>query len=118
MVRVTNAVASLKRKRRLFKRAKGYWGDRKNHQRLTECAVDRALAYNYKHRKIRKREMRSLWIQRISIATKLHGISYSKFIFAMKKLGSDLDRKMLSEMAIHDPASFAAVVENAKKALA
>lgn len=117
MVRITNAVASHRRKKRIFKRAKGFVGDRKNHLRLTSDAVMRAMAYNYRHRKIRKREFRSLWITRISAAAKIHGISYSKLIFGLKKLRCELDRKMLAEMAIHDPSGFAAVVENAKGAL-
>lgn len=118
MVRVTNAVASHRRKKRLFKLAKGFVGDRKNHLRLTSDAVLRALAYNYRHRKIKKREFRSLWITRVSAAAKINGISYSKFIFGLKKAGCELNRKILAEMAIHDPVSFAAVVSHAKGALA
>lgn len=118
MVRATNAVASHRRKKRLFKLAKGFVGDRKNHLRLTSDAVMRALAYNYRHRKLRKREFRSLWIARISAAAKINGISYSKFIFGLKQARCELDRKILSEMAIHDPQGFAAVVGQAKAALA
>lgn len=117
MVRVTNAVASHRRKKRMLKRAKGFVGDRKNHLRMTQEAVMRALAYNYRHRKLKKREFRSLWIQRLSAASKMHGISYSKFINGLLKSGCELNRKVLSEMAIRDPASFAAVVEHAKAAL-
>lgn len=118
MVRATNAVASHRRKKRLFKLAKGFVGDRKNHLRLTSDAVMRALAYNYRHRKLRKREFRSLWITRISAAAKIHGISYSKFIHGLNRAKCELDRKILSEMAIHDPKGFAAVVNSAKAALA
>jgi large subunit ribosomal protein L20 len=117
MVRITNAVASHRRKKRVLKRAKGFVGDRKNHLRLTQEAVMRALAYNYRHRKLRKRDFRSLWIQRISAAAKIHGISYSKFIFGLKKARCELDRKVLADMAIRDPSSFAAVVSRAKEAL-
>lgn len=117
MVRVTNAVASHRRKKRMFKRAKGFVGDRKNHLRLSSESVMRALAYNYRHRKIKKREFRSLWIQRIGAASKIHGISYSKFIHGLQKAGCELNRKMLAEMAIRDPNSFAAVVERAKEVL-
>jgi len=117
MVRVTNAVASHRRKKRMLKRAKGFVGDRKNHLRLTSESVMRALAYNYKHRKLKKREFRSLWIQRISAASKINGLSYSKFINGLLKAGCELNRKMLSEMAISDPASFSAVVKQAKAAL-
>lgn len=118
MVRVTNSVASHRRKKRMLKRAKGFVGDRKNHLRLTSESVMRALAYNYKHRKLKKREFRSLWIQRISAASKIHGISYSKFIHGLLKAGCELNRKMLADMAIRDPSSFAAVVNRAKEVLA
>lgn len=118
MVRITNSVASHRRKKRMLKQAKGFVGDRKNHLRLTSDAVLRAMAYNYRHRKERKREFRSLWIVRIGAAAKINGISYSKFICGLKKAKCDLDRKVLAEMAIHDPASFAAVASHAKQALA
>jgi large subunit ribosomal protein L20 len=118
MVRVTNAVASHRRKKRLLKQAKGFVGDRKNHLRLTSDAVLKAMAYNYRHRKERKREFRSLWIMRIGAAAKINGISYSKFICGLKKAKCELDRKVLSEMAIRDPSSFAAVAGRAKQALA
>lgn len=118
MVRVTNAVASHRRKKRLLKQAKGFVGDRKNHLRLTSDAVLRAMAYNYRHRKERKRDFRSLWIVRIGAAAKINGISYSKFICGLKKAKCELDRKVLAEMAIRDPSSFAAVASRAKQALA
>lgn len=118
MVRVTNAVASHRRKKRLFKLAKGFFGDRKNHLRLTSDAVLRALAYNYRHRKIKKREFRSLWITRIAAAAKINGISYSKFIHGLHRAGCELNRKMMAEIAIHDPVSFTAIVSRAKEALA
>lgn len=118
MVRVTNAVASHRRKKRMLRRAKGFVGDRKNHQRLTQEAVMRAMAYNYRHRKEKKREFRSLWIVRISAAAKIHGISYSKLIFGLQKAGCQLDRKVLSDLAIRDPNAFAAVVQSAKEAIA
>ncbi|MDF2550606.1 MAG: ribosomal protein [Chlamydiales bacterium] len=118
MVRVTNAVASHRRKKRMLRRAKGFWGDRKNHLKMTKEAVMRALAYNYRHRKQKKRDFRSLWVVRLGVAAKIHGISYSKFIHGLKKAGCDLNRKMLSEMAIRDPQGFAAVIDRAKAALA
>lgn len=117
MVRATNAVASHRRKKRLYKLAKGFVGDRKNHLRLTSGAVMRALAYNYRHRKLRKREFRSLWITRISAAAKINGMSYSKFIHGLKQAKCELDRKVLADMAIRDPNSFAAIVGFAKQAL-
>lgn len=118
MVRVTNSVASHRRKKRLLKQAKGFVGDRRNHLRLTKDAVLRALAYNYRHRKERKRDFRSLWIVRIGAAAKINGISYSKFICGLKRAKCELDRKVLAEMAIRDPISFAAVAGRAKEALA
>ena len=118
MVRITNSVASHRRKKRLFKLAKGFVGDRKNHLRLTSSSVLRALASNYADRKLRKRDFRSLWIMRIGAAAKIHGISYSKFIYGLKKARCELDRKILADMAIRDPSSFAAVVSCAKEALA
>lgn len=118
MVRVTNAVASRRRKKRIRKRAKGFSGDRKNHLRLTSEAVLRALAYNYRDRKHRKREFRGLWITRIGIAARIHGISYNKFMHGLKQAGCELNRKVLAEMAITDPSSFATVVGRAKEALA
>jgi large subunit ribosomal protein L20 len=118
MVRVTNSVASHKRKKRIRKLAKGFVGDRRNHLRQTSDAVSRAMSYNYRHRKQRKSEFRGIWIARISAASKMNGISYSRFIQGLQKAGCDLNRKMLSELAIHDPNSFAVVAERAKAALA
>lgn len=118
MVRVTNAVASHRRKKRIYKLAKGFVGDRKNHLRLTSGAVMRAMAYNYKHRKLKKRDFRSLWIMRINAAAKINGISYSKFIYGLKKAGCELNRKILADLAISDPTSFSAIVGCAKQALA
>lgn len=118
MVRITNAVATHRRKKRLHKRAKGFRGDRKNHLRLTITAVLRALAFNYEHRKQNKRNFRSLWIQRIGAAAKINGISYSKFMHGLKLAQCELDRKVLADMAVRDPVAFASVVERAKEALA
>lgn len=118
MVRATNAVASHRRKKRLFKLAKGFVGDRKNHLRLTSGAVMRAMAYNYIHRKQKKRDFRSLWIMRLNAAARINGISYSKFIYGLKKAGCELNRKVLADLAIRDPNSFAAVVTCVKSALA
>ena len=117
MVRVTNAVASRRRRKRIFKRAKGFVGDRKNHLRLTTDAVMRAMAFNYRHRKHNKRNFRSLWVIRINAAAKMHGISYSRMIDGLKKAQCDIDRKMLADMAINDPDGFRAVAEVAKSAL-
>lgn len=118
MVRVTNAVARNRSRKRLMKRAKGFVGDRKNHKRLTLDAVLSALAFNYRHRKQRKRDFRKLWITRIGVAAKINGLSYSKLVDGLKKAGCSLNRKMLSDMAIRDPNSFSAVAGAAKQALA
>lgn len=117
MVRVTNAPASKRSRKRLLKRAKGFWGDRKNHVRQSSNAVMSALAFNYRHRKLKKTDFRQLWITRIGVGAKISGLSYSRLINGLKRAGCELNRKMLSEMAIHDPMSFKAVVEEAKKAL-
>ena len=117
MVRVTCALASHRRKKRLRKLAKGFVGDRKNHLRLTSDAVMSALAYNYKHRKKRKSDFRSLWIMRLNAAARINGISYSKFIYGLKKARCELNRKVLADLAISDPTGFAAIVGYAKEAL-
>jgi len=118
MVRATNAVYSNRKRKRLLKQAKGFVGDRKNHRRQSSNAVLQAMAYNYRGRKQRKRDFRSLWINRLGVGANLHGISYSKFIFGLKKAECLINRKMLTEMAINDPAGFAAVAGRVKEALA
>jgi large subunit ribosomal protein L20 len=118
MVRATNSVASHRRKKRILKKAKGFFGDRKNHLRMTKEAVMRAMAYSYRHRKEKKRNFRCLWITRIGAAAKIHGISYSKLIHGLQKAGCALDRKILADMAVRDPEGFAAVVTRAKQAIA
>lgn len=117
MVRVTNAVASKRSRKRLFKRAKGFVGDRKNHLRLTKDAVLSADAFNYRHRKLKKREFRSLWITRISAGAKINGISYSKLVHGMVLANCKINRKRLAEMAESDPTGFAAIANAAKLAL-
>ena len=118
MVRATNAVYSNHKRKKLLKQAKGFVGDRKNHKRLTSNSVLQAMAFNYRGRKQCKRDFRSLWINRISVGARVNGISYSKLIAGLKKVGNELNRKVLSEMAIHDPVGFAAVATQAKSALA
>lgn len=118
MTRVTCATSSRRRRKRMLKRAKGFFGDRKNHVRQSANAVMSALSFNYRHRKQKKREFRSLWISRVGVAAKVNGISYSKLIQGLRKAGVDLNRKMLAEMAVHDPESFKMIAEKAKGALA
>lgn len=117
MVRSTNAVAARARSKKLLKRCKGFYGDRKNHLKLSKDALMTALSNSYKHRKLRKRDFRSLWISRIGVAAKIHGLSYSKLICGLKKQGCLVNRKWLSEMAIQDPVGFQAVVTSAKQGL-
>lgn len=118
MTRVTNSVASRKRTKKLLKRCKGFYGDRKNHLKLSKDALMSALAFNYKHRKLRKRDFRSLWITRIGVAAKINGLSYSRLINGLKKIGCEMNRKVLAELAIRDPGAFTAVVGTAKQGLA
>jgi len=118
MVRITNSVASRRRTKKLLKRCKGFYGDRKNHLKLSRDALMSALAFNYKHRKLRKRDFKILWIQRISAASKINGLSYSKFIGGLTKMGCEINRKWLSELAIHDAPAFGQIAEKAKLALA
>lgn len=118
MTRASNAVARHRKRKRLMKLAKGFVGDRKNHIRLTKDAVMKALAFSTRHRKMRKRDFRRLWITRIGVGAKINGLSYSKMIHGLQKSGCSLNRKVLSEMAIRDPESFAVIAEEAKKALA
>lgn len=117
MVRVTNAPASNRRKKRLRKLAKGYWGDRKNHLRITKNAVMQAMATSTRHRKLKKRDFRSLWIQRLSVAAKINGLSYSRLIDGLHAANCSLNRKVLSQMAIFDSVGFALVAELAKSTL-
>lgn len=118
MTRSTSAVSTRRRKKRLFKLAKGFIGDRKNHVRLTKGAVLSATTFRYVHRKLKKREFRRLWITRINAAAKINGISYSKLMYGLKKANCALDRKMLADFAFNDPNYFATVVTFAKEALA
>lgn len=117
MVRIKKAVSSRKRRKRILKQAKGFVGDRKNHIRLTKDAVMKAMAFNYHHRKRKKRDFRRLWNIRISTAAKINGISYSKFIFGLKEAGCILNRKMLAHLAAHDLSNFAIVAQTAKNAI-
>jgi large subunit ribosomal protein L20 len=117
MVRATNAVASRRSKNRLFKRAKGFWGDRKNHLRQTQNTVMKAMVYHTNHRKTKKADFRQLWITRISIASNINGLSYSRLIDGLKKANVLINRKSLADLAVRDPAGFGAVAQVAKQAL-
>jgi large subunit ribosomal protein L20 len=113
-MRVKTGVATRRRKKRLLKLSKGYWGRRKNLVRRARETVLRALAYAYRDRRQRKRDFRSLWIVRINAAVRPFGLSYSSLMGALKKAGVELDRKTLADMAVRDPEGFRAVVDTAK----
>ncbi|MBQ1429710.1 MAG: 50S ribosomal protein L20 [Kiritimatiellae bacterium] len=115
-MRATNAPASRERRRRRLELAKGFYGARSKLFRTATEAVDRAMRLATAHRKLKKRDFRQLWIARINAATRAEGISYSKFIAGLTKAGVTLNRKMLSEIAIQDPAGFKTIVEIAKNA--
>ena len=117
MARVTNAVASRARRKKVLKLAKGYFGSKHLLYRTANEQVMRSLRYAYRDRKQLKREMRKLWIARINAAARMNEISYSKLMHGLKLANININRKMLSEMAIHDPKGFADVVTKAKKAL-
>ena len=117
MARVKGAMMTRKRRKKVIKLAKGYWGNKKNHFKVANQQVMKSLRYAYVGRKLKKRDFRKLWITRISAACKQNDINYSRFMNGLKKAGIELNRKSLSEMAIHDAAAFAAIVEKAKAAL-
>ncbi len=117
MSRVTNAPASRERRRRRLELAKGFRGSRSKLFRQATEAVDRAQRLATEHRALRKREFRSLWIVRINLAVRAQNMTYSRFIEGLTKAGVEVNRKMLSEIAIHDEAGFKQLVETARKAL-
>ena len=117
MARVKGAMMTRKRRKKVLKLAKGYWGSKSRHFKMAKQAVMKSGNYAYIGRKQRKRDFRRLWITRISAACKQNGMNYSTFMNGLKKAGIDLNRKMLSEIAIADPAGFATLVEAAKAAL-
>lgn len=117
MPRSTNSPASRKRRKRVLKAAKGFRGFRSKLYRYAKDAVRKAMVYNYRDRKVRKRDFRKLWIQRLNAATRAHGLSYSRFTEGLKAAGIELDRKVLSDLAIKDEAAFAALINQVKQAL-
>ena len=118
MARVKRGVTSHARHKKVFKAAKGYYGRRKNTIRVAKQAVEKANQYAYRDRKRRKRTFRALWIQRLNAAVRPFGLNYSRFIDGLAKAGLLVDRKVQSDLAIHEPAAFAAIVEKAKVAIA
>ena len=117
MARVKGALSTRKRRKKILKAAKGYWGAKSKHFKMAKQAVLKSGNYAYIGRKQKKRDFRRMWITRISAACKMNGMNYSTFMNGLKKAGVDLNRKMLSEIAIADPEMFAALVEQAKAAL-
>lgn len=113
MPRSSNLVASRRRRRKILSQAKGYWGKRKNVYTIAKNAVEKGLQYQYRDRKNRKRTFRRLWIVRINAAARINGISYSKLIHAMKEKDMNINRKVLAELAVSDPNTFAAIVKEA-----
>lgn len=117
MARVKGAMATRKRRNKVLKLAKGYWGAKSKHFKMAKEAVMKSGNYAYIGRRLKKRDFRRLWITRISAACKLNGMNYSTFMNGLKKAGVTLNRKMLSEIAINDEAGFTALAEKAKGAL-
>ena len=117
MARIKRAVAGRKKRQTLVERSKGYYGTSSRTFRGMKEQVQHSLQYQYRDRRNKKREIRRLWITRINAGARINGLSYSKFMDGLKKAGIELDRKVLSDMAINDPQAFAALVEAAKKAL-
>lgn len=118
MPRVKRSVHARKKRRNVLEQAKGYWGLKSTNYRYAKEQVDRSLVYAYRDRKVRKRTFRRLWIVRINAAARQHGLSYNQFVSGCKAAGVELDRKVLADLAVSDPAAFGAVAEAAKAALA
>ncbi len=117
MARVKRGVTAHAKHKKTLDAAKGFRGRRKNTIRAAKAAVDKSMQYAYRDRKNKKRTIRALWIQRLNAAVRELGITYSRFIDGLNKSGLEIDRKVLSELAIHEPAAFKAIVEKAKNAL-
>jgi large subunit ribosomal protein L20 len=117
MARVKGAVTTRRRRNKVLKLAKGYWGSKSKHFKMAKQAVMKSGNYAFAGRKMKKRDFRSLWITRISAQAKVNGMNYSQFMHGLKLAGINLNRKMLAELAVSDKDAFAALVEKAKAAL-
>ena len=117
MARVKGAITTRKRRKKILKLAKGYWGAKSKLFKMANQAVMKSLRYAYVGRKLKKRDFRKLWIMRINAACKANGMNYSRFMHGLKLSGVTLNRKMLSEMAIHEPAAFTELCGTAKEAI-
>ena len=118
MARIKRAVNAHKKRRKVLKLAKGYFGAKSKQYRAANQAVMKSLSYAYTGRRLRKRDFRRLWIARINAAARVNGMSYSRFIDGLKKADIQVNRKILADLAVNDPAAFAKLVEAAKKAIA
>ena len=116
MARVSRGVTARARHNKVIKRAKGYYGRRKNVFRVAVQAVERGLQYAYRDRRKRKSDFRGLWIQRINAGVRIHGLTYSQFINGLKKSSIEIDRKVLADLAVNQPEAFKALVEKAQSA--
>lgn len=116
MARVKRGVTAHAKHKKVLKAAKGYYGRRKNTIRVAKQAVEKAQQYQFRDRKRRKRSFRALWIQRINAAVREHGLTYGVFVHGLSKLGIEVDRKMLSDIAIKDPPAFKTLVDQARAA--
>ncbi len=114
MAKIKHSVATRRRKRRLLKKTKGYWGDRSKQYRQARRALMHALVYAYRDRRVKKRDFRRLWIARINAACRAAGITYSRFMSGLKKAKVSLDRKMLADLAVKDTQAFKKLIEIAK----
>ena len=118
MARVKGAMMTRKRRNKVLKLAKGYWGAKSKHFKMANEQVMKSLQYAYTGRRLKKRDFRQLWITRINAAARMNGLSYSKFMYGLKSADIQLDRKILADMAVNDPAGFAKLAETAKSKLA
>ena len=118
MPRVKGAVHAQKKRRKVLEEAKGYWGLKSTNYKFAKEQVEHSLVYAYRDRKNRKREFRRLWIIRINAGARAHGLSYNQFVAGLKAAGVELDRKVLADLAVTDPAAFGKLAEQAKSALA
>lgn len=116
MTRVKRGVVARRRHKKIMKQAKGYYGARSRVFRVAKQAVIKAGQYAYRDRRVRKRQFRALWIARINAAARNNGMSYSRFIAGLKQAGIEIDRKVLADLAVHEKAAFAAIVDKAKAA--
>jgi len=118
MARVKRGTKRTDRRKKILARAKGYYGTHSKSHRIAKQAVDKALVFAYRDRRQKKRQLRALWIARINAAARLHGLSYSRLIAGLKAVGSQLDRKVLADLAVRDAQAFAGLAEAARQALA